>query len=177
MGDIELQVFSERLKKLRNSLNITQKDFAEKIGITASALSAYENNLKNPSIAVAKRIAETFGISIDWLCGLTETMNNSNNPQTYSDVINLLIKAESALRFHVTPLTIKVSDRVMQFFLRDWSKTLPLYRDGTIDGNLYKLWLEDKKRIYEDIHVGDENDINDFLGEMYAIEQASDIPE
>ena len=57
MGDTELQVFSDRIKKLRLSLNMTQKKFAEEIGITASALSSYEKNLKNPSIAVAKKIA------------------------------------------------------------------------------------------------------------------------
>lgn len=63
MGDIELEVFSERLKSLRLELNMTQKEFAEKIGVTAAALSAYENNQKNPSIAVAKRISEKFNIS------------------------------------------------------------------------------------------------------------------
>ena len=58
MGDIELQIFADRLKELRLRRNLTQKDFAEKIGVTAAALSAYENNLKNPSVAVAKRIAD-----------------------------------------------------------------------------------------------------------------------
>lgn len=72
MGDIELEVFSERLKSLRLELNMTQKEFAERIGVTAAALSAYENNQKNPSIAVAKRISEKFNISLDWLCGLNE---------------------------------------------------------------------------------------------------------
>lgn len=47
MNNSDLQIFSERLKQLRNSLNITQKEFAKKIGVTAAALSAYENNQKN----------------------------------------------------------------------------------------------------------------------------------
>lgn len=86
MGDMELQIFSERLKKLRNTLEITQKDFAEKIGITAAALSSYENNLKNPSIAVAKKIAEAFGVSIDWLCGLSDEKGLKPEIKTYRDV-------------------------------------------------------------------------------------------
>ena len=50
MGDNELQVFADRLRELRKSLNLTQKEFADKIGITAAALSSYENNQINPSI-------------------------------------------------------------------------------------------------------------------------------
>ena len=101
MGDMELQVFSDRIKKLRLSLDMTQKKFAEEIGITASALSSYEKNLKNPSIAVAKKIAETFRVSIDWLCGLSDKMKNGNEPETYADVIDLLVKIEKSIFFHV----------------------------------------------------------------------------
>lgn len=163
MGDIELQIFSERLKKLRSNLGITQKDFAERIGITAAALSSYENNLKNPSIAVAKKIAETFNISIDWLCGLSEKEHNSDEVSTYSDLIKLFVKSEFALKFHVTPLSIKMMDSVMQCFLSDWSKTLPLYRDGTIDEKLYKLWIDDKIQEFNSIHIGDEEERGRYL--------------
>ena len=44
MSEKELQIFSDRLKEFRTSRKISQKDFAEKIGITASALSQYEKN-------------------------------------------------------------------------------------------------------------------------------------
>lgn len=90
MGDIELQLFSERLKELRLSLNMTQKDFADKIDVTAAALSAYENNQKNPSIAVAKRIAETFKISLDWLCGISDQKKLNKKIETYADLIRII---------------------------------------------------------------------------------------
>lgn len=169
MGDTELQVFSDRIKKLRLSLNMTQKKFAEEIGITASALSSYEKNLKNPSIAVAKKIAETFRVSIDWLCGLSDKMNTNDEIQTYSDVIKLFVKSEYALKFHVTPLSIKMVDSVMQCFFSDWSKTLPLYRDGTIDEKLYKLWIDDKLREYENVRIGNKDDIEEFLTLMEVV--------
>ena len=37
MGDLELQIFADRLKHLRVSLGLTQSEFVEKLGITASA--------------------------------------------------------------------------------------------------------------------------------------------
>ena len=65
----DLHIFGQRLKKLRTELGLTQRQFSEKIGITASALSAYETGQKNPSVGVAMDIALTYGESLDWLCG------------------------------------------------------------------------------------------------------------
>ena len=169
MGDTELQVFSDRIKKLRLSLNMTQKKFAEEIGITASALSSYEKNLKNPSIAVAKKIAETFRVSIDWLCGLSDKMKNGNEPETYADVIDLLVKIEKSIFFHVGKEKITVSDSVLQYFLEDWGKMLPLFHNGTIDEKLYKLWLDDKKKEYENVHMRNKDEIEEFLTLMEVV--------
>ena len=63
--------FGSRLKLLRTKLRLSQRDFAEKIGVTASALSSYEKGQKNPSVGVAMNIAAQFHVSIDWLCGMT----------------------------------------------------------------------------------------------------------
>lgn len=65
--------FSNRLKALRSQLGLSQRDFAQKVGITASALSTYENGQKNPSVNVAVKIASEFNVSLDWLCGLKGT--------------------------------------------------------------------------------------------------------
>lgn len=82
----ELQFFSNRLKEFRSYKKFTQKEFAEKIGITAAALSSYENNGKNPSIAVVKRISEEFDVSIDWLCGFSDKMYLNSKATTLADV-------------------------------------------------------------------------------------------
>ena len=142
---------------------MTQKEFSTFVGCTAATLSAYENGSKSPSLEIIKGIAEKCHISIDWLCGLSEKMNTSDEINTYSDVIKLFVKSEYALKFHVTPLSIKITDSVMQCFLGDWSKTLPLYRDGTIDEKLYKLWINDKLREYKTVHIGNNDDIEKFL--------------
>lgn len=44
MNNPKMQVFATRLKEIRNDNHMTQKEFAQKIGVTPAALSAYENN-------------------------------------------------------------------------------------------------------------------------------------
>ena len=90
MGDIELEIFSQRLRELRLSLEMTQKEFAKELGITASALSSYEKNNINPSISIAKRIAEKYHVSIDWLCGLSDKKDLKHPFQTYGDIVSVL---------------------------------------------------------------------------------------
>ena len=160
MGDMELQIFADRLKELRQKLNITQKEFAEKIGITAAALSSYENNIKNPSIAVAKRIAEAFNVSIDWLCGLSDKISYTNEIATYGDIIRLFLKLEKNLTLYVSPghyidlnreslPCICFESSVIQEYLVEWEKMKDLHDSMVIDDDVYNLWIEKTLKKYD----------------------------
>lgn len=171
MGDIELQTFSERLKEFRISLGLTQAQFVEGLDITASALSSYEKNLKNPSISVAKRIAEKYNVSIDWLCGLTDKKENNEKLITYADMIRMIIQLcdiETGLNIweleyekeyydfneiNVSKAYLKTIDNVITSFFKDWTQMYNLYKSGTIDKHLYKLWISDRIKQYEDINL------------------------
>ena len=72
-------------------MNMTQKEFSAFVGCTAATLSAYENGSKSPSLEIIKGIAEKCNVSIDWLCGLSEKMNTSDEIKTYSDVLTKII--------------------------------------------------------------------------------------
>lgn len=165
----ELDIFAIRIKQLRESLKMTQKEFSGHIGIKQQTLSGYERGLMKPPLDVAKGIAEKCHISIDWLCGLSDKMKNGNEPETYADVIDLLVKIEKSIFFHVGKEKITVSDSVLQYFLEDWGKMLPLFHNGTIDEKLYKLWLDDKKKEYENVHMRNEDEIEEFLTIMEVI--------
>ncbi len=167
MGDYELQIFSERLKELRTELDLTQVQFIEGLGITASALSAYEKNAKNPSISVAKRIAEKYDVSIDWLCGLTDTKKYNTVPKTYKDIIKFLITLDElnlidGLKFFYTdaytdnlqtqyPAEAGLStiNNELKYFIRDIISMQNLLKQGTIDEHLYNLWVDDKLKIFD----------------------------
>ncbi len=61
--------FSQRLKQLRNDKHWTQAQVARKIGVTASMVSSYETDIRLPSYEVMIRIADIFGVTVDYLLG------------------------------------------------------------------------------------------------------------
>ena len=64
--------FSQRLKHLRRDKHLTQAQVAERIGVTASMVSSYETDIRLPSYEVMLRIADLFGVSVDYLLGRQE---------------------------------------------------------------------------------------------------------
>ena len=59
--------FSLRLKQLRVDKHMTQAQVAERIGVTASMVSSYETDIRLPSFEVVVRIADLFGVTVDYL--------------------------------------------------------------------------------------------------------------
>lgn len=59
--------FSLRLKQLRLDKHMTQAQVAERIGVTASMVSSYETDIRLPSFEVVVRIADLFGVTVDYL--------------------------------------------------------------------------------------------------------------
>lgn len=65
--------FGNRLKKLRLNAGLTQKQLADKMGVTASVVSYYELSERNPSPEVLIKLASIFHISTDYLLGIEKT--------------------------------------------------------------------------------------------------------
>ena len=80
--------FSDRIRKLRQDMDITQSELANKLGITTTALSFFESGSRIPNIEVLKNMAVIFGVSSDYLLGL-ETSNK--DLKTYADVLAALV--------------------------------------------------------------------------------------
>lgn len=58
-----------RIKSNRKRLGLTQEQLAERMGVTAQAVSKWENDLSCPDISVLPELADVFGISVDELLG------------------------------------------------------------------------------------------------------------
>jgi len=59
--------FSQRLRQLRNTKHLTQEQVARKVGVTASMVSSYETDIRLPSYEVLIKIANLFGVTVDYL--------------------------------------------------------------------------------------------------------------
>lgn len=57
----------ERLRKLRKTLDMTQQEFAEKLGIKRSTMATYESGRNEPIDAVISLICREFNVSEEWL--------------------------------------------------------------------------------------------------------------
>lgn len=162
MGDFS--ILALRIKELRKSLSMTQKDFSAHVGCTAATLSAYENGSKSPSLEIIKSIAEKCNVSIDWLCGLSEKKTSSNIPHTLADIFEMLflIQEYSDIRIynHEDVVYIRNSDNLLSSFrestihamgfqpfnidsfMEDWQKMYEMYQSEKIDEEVYALWKE-----------------------------------
>lgn len=67
-----MDIVGQRLKLLRNSLRLSQKKLAAKIGITQSSVNRYENNQAEASYQTLLKYADQFDVSMDYIYGRTD---------------------------------------------------------------------------------------------------------
>ena len=71
-GEAILSIFSERLLFLRHKNGLSQRDCAEKLQISPRTCAYYEAGEREPQLSVLVRIADFYGVSIDYLAGRTD---------------------------------------------------------------------------------------------------------
>lgn len=83
---------SERLRDLRIKRGLSQKQLADRLGISPSIVSSYENNERTPSSERLLALANFYGCSCDFLVGKT-----SEKPPVQIDVEGLTEEQIQAL--------------------------------------------------------------------------------
>lgn len=58
---------NERVKILRNELNLSQEEFGSKIGVTRSSISNIEKGSRNMSEQTIKSICREYNVNLSWL--------------------------------------------------------------------------------------------------------------
>lgn len=64
--------FSERLRELRASKKVTQKQAAKDMGLSERAYQHYELGEKEPSLGNIVKLADFFEVSADYLLGRSD---------------------------------------------------------------------------------------------------------
>lgn len=78
--------FGTRLKNLRKNKNISQEDFANKIGVTRSSVGNYETNRNMPTADVLDKIADVLDCSLDYLLGKSDNIQSVQNNEDLLDL-------------------------------------------------------------------------------------------
>lgn len=99
-----------RLRQLREDKNYSRREVAENVGVTEMQITRYEGERNDATTDVVTRIAQFFGVSTDYLLGLTENpapnLNKDLSPEEvaaiaawrrgdYREAIKVIVTDES----------------------------------------------------------------------------------
>lgn len=76
----------QRLKKIRKSKNLTQKQLANKVGISLMSIQRYERDERQPTVEILEKICDALDISVFELIGPNFPIDSSR-PQAEKDLI------------------------------------------------------------------------------------------
>ena len=169
----EFNGFGQRLQNLRKSKNMTQGEFADRLGVTSQAVSKWENELCYPDITLIPSIATILGVEVNYLFGYKEQdfkvssfpkllgdlplVHQYKNVACYSskevDFIN-----ESGIKFK-DGSTVELSNRLVVNVGKgeiklldgddakntDFSVTSKSFEFGHVDSLIWKCWRTNAK--------------------------------
>lgn len=85
----------ERIRSLRKSAGLTQKELGQKLGVSASMIGQYETNLRNPKFETLKKIAAVLNINVTELVDLSEVSPSLNTSIPLIDNFSDILKKTS----------------------------------------------------------------------------------
>ncbi|MAX67059.1 MAG: transcriptional regulator [Halobacteriovoraceae bacterium] len=71
----ENDIFSIRLKELRERKNWSQAEMARNAGITPAAANQFEKGTRKPNLPILQKLASVLEVSIDFLVGKSDEEN------------------------------------------------------------------------------------------------------
>ncbi len=165
----EISVFSQRLRESRVRAGYTQKQLAEELGISSGSVVAYEKSQKVPSIDVCVKFAIFFNVSLDWLCGLSDDVKHYEI-RTYGDAFRMLVALHRWIGVSCEePQYTETEDgdlrkirgwsidfgggETLDEAIDGWQSVKRLYDAGTIDKEIYDLWIEKQLRTLDNESV------------------------
>ena len=76
-----MKTIGNKIKELRRSKGMSQKDIADKLGVTSQAVSKWENGKNLPDMMMLSRIADILQVSCDELHNPEKTLEKLDNPE------------------------------------------------------------------------------------------------
>lgn len=113
----------ERIKYLRKTLDLTQQEFSDRIGVKRGAVANYEVGRNDPTDSVVALICREFGVSEQWLrYGTGEMFPPRTRAQEIADFAADLLAEEPESTRSV------VISYLMRWDADDWSAVTKILR-------------------------------------------------
>ena len=157
---------NERIRKLRRTLELTQKEFANRIGIKQNTVATYEIGRSEPIDAVVSLICREFNVNEEWL----RTGNGRMFKGTEEAAVTKLCE-----ELHATPLEVGI--------IRAYFRIDPEIRDSFMRRLMEEVQLEYRLEIpgikfktTEDLIADLEDSRQEILAERELRKNSSDQP-
>lgn len=116
-------VFAKRLKEEREKRGWTQEYMANLLEIKIGTLSGYERSYRTPDLDMTMKIANLFGVSVDYLLGREEGDTipwwEKGNPPAAVE-LDMFIRNQPNLRLFGDPMNEDVKDDIMLALRTAW---------------------------------------------------------
>lgn len=80
--EINKNNFSQVIKKIRKEKGLTQQELANIVGITATGVSYWESGNAVPNTRTLNKIANYFGVTVNFLLGIKDKIEMEDNSRT-----------------------------------------------------------------------------------------------
>lgn len=104
-------VIGSRIKFLRQSSGMTQRELATKLSISNTTLSQYEGGSRIPSDDIKLKIAKLFSVTTDYLLNERVSLPNSDSLTLSESEVRLITEYRANKE---SPLTIGQGDKIIQ---------------------------------------------------------------
>ncbi len=153
------EFFSDKLKKLRLSKNLTQDQLAKLIYVSRSAVAKWEQNRGFPNIDALQRISNIFEVSIDDLLSdkelkILEVTNNKKKISLQRKIIISLSILTAIILIAFITLTVIYHPRTISKYVKSNSYNLVKIEIVNYDENIIGI---------------EKSEANSFLNEILAI--------
>jgi len=108
-------MFNENFKALRQARGLTQAQMADKLGISISAVSMYEQGRRKPDNDMLRKICEKFRVSTDSLLGINvKESSEGKSVDEFIDEVTYTLMSQKGLMFNGRPITRKDKEKIAE---------------------------------------------------------------
>lgn len=150
--------FGNRLKQIRKSKNITQKELADYLEVGQSTIANYEKNLRFPNMKKLRLLSDYFGVDVDFMLRGSQTLEIQQGepeeiPEIKEKLMYLLMNDEEAAAIEL-----------VEQHIRNGLNPVDLYE------RIFRPILEEVGELWENnnLGVGTEHYITAIISDMIS---------
>lgn len=153
-----LTIFAERMKQSRERKGMKQNELAKAINVTPTTISSYEKadtegNGKKPTLENAQAIAETLGVSLDWLCGMSDAVGGGYTDFNAETYLKSIVRILAETSHTVSENGIIFENEVILEFIEKISDLIDVYHAGSIPKDLIDVCIDKIIKDYSNYEI------------------------